>query len=119
MGDGTVWYCRLMRKGAWVLALALAFAANAHAQLPRQFPAGAKLGELTGQQQPFPLLQIGDKVLRLAPGGRIIDENNRIILHVYLPKQAHVLYLEDASGEVSRVFILRPDELEQVQRTAR
>ena len=101
------------------MALAFALAATGYAQLQRQFPANGKLGELTGQQQPFPLLQIGDKVLRLAPGGRIIDENNRTILHVYLPKQAHVLYVEDMNGDVSRVYLLRPDELEQLQRAAR
>ena len=101
-----------------MLALGLALAVAAHAQVPRQFPAGAKLGELAGKQ-PYPLLQIGDRVLRLAPGGRIIDENNRIIMHVYLPAQASVLYLEDANGELSRVFILRPDELERLQGAAR
>lgn len=114
-----MWYCQSMRRWAWVVAVALAFAATAHAQMARQFPPGARLGELAGQSQPYPMLQIGDKVLRLSPGGRIIDENNRIIMHVYLPTHAHVLYLEDMNGEVSRVFILRPDELEQLKRAAR
>ena len=104
-----------MLRGAAVLALALAIAASAHAQLPRQFPPGAKLAEMVGQKQPFPLLELDDKVYRLAPGGRVVDENNRIILHSYLPKQAHVLYTLDANGEVSRVFILRPDELKEAQ----
>ena len=99
-----------------MLALWLALAASAHAQMPRQFPPGGKLGELAGRSQPYPMLQIGDKVLRLAPGGRILDENNRIIVHSYLPATANVLYLEDTNGEVSRVFILRPDELEQLKR---
>jgi hypothetical protein len=107
-----------MRSGVWVLALALALAASAHAQMPRKFPAGGKLGELTGQVQPYPMVQIGDKVLRLAPGGRVIDEHNRVILHSYLPRQANVLYVEDASGQISHIYILRPDELEQLQRAA-
>ena len=110
-----VWYCQLMRRGATVLALALAFAASAHAQLPRQFPPEAKLAEMVGQKQPYPLLELDDKVLRLAPGGRVMDENNRVILHSYLPRQAHVLYVLDMNGDVSRVFILRPDELQQAQ----
>jgi len=108
-----------MRKWVWVLALAFALATTVYAQLSRQFPANGKLGELVGQQQPFPLLQIGDRILRLAPGGRIIDEHNRTILHVYLPKLASVLYVEDMNGDVSHVYILRPDELEQLQRAAR
>ena len=110
-----MWYCQLMRRGAAVLALALAFVAFAHAQLVRQFPPGAKLAEMVGQKQPFPLLELDDKVLRLAPGGRIFDEHNRIILHSYLPREAHVLYTVDANGDVARVYILRPDELKQAQ----
>jgi hypothetical protein len=104
-----------MLRGAAVLALALALAASAHAQLARQFPPAAKLAEMVGQKQPYPLLELDDKVYRLAPGGRVIDEHNRIILHSYLPKQAHVLYTLDANGEVSRVFILRPEELKEAQ----
>ena len=105
-----------MRRWAWILALTTAFAATSHAQLPRQFPANGKLGEMVGQQHLFPLVQINDKVLRLAPGGRVIDENNRTLLHAYLPKQAYVLFVEDMNGDLSRVYILRPDELEQLKR---
>ena len=105
-----------MRRWAWILALTTAFAATSHAQLPRQFPANGKLGEMVGQQHLFPLIQINDKVLRLAPGGRVIDENNRTLLHSYLPKQAYVLFVEDMNGDLSRVYILRPDELEQLKR---
>ena len=110
-----MWYCQLMHRGAIVLALALAFATSVHAQLARQFPPDAKLAELVGQKQPFPLLELDDKVLRLAPGGRVIDEHNRVILHSYLPKQAHVLYVLDMNGDVSRVYLLRPDELKEAQ----
>ena len=110
-----MWYCQLMRRGAWVLALALAFATSVHAQLARQFPPEGRLAELIGQKQPYPLLELDDKVLRLAPGGRVFDEHNRVILHSYLPKHAYVLYVLDANGDVSRVYILRPDELKQVQ----
>ena len=104
-----------MRKAVTVLALVLAWAASAHAQMPRQFPPEAKLAEMVGQKQPYPLLELDDKVLRLAPGGRVMDENNRVILHSYLPKQAHVLYVTDMNGDVSRVFILRPEELKEAQ----
>src|SRR5688572_11020427 len=104
-----------MHRAAMVLALALAFATCAHAQLPRQFPPDAKLAELVGQKQPFPLLELDDKVLRLAPGGRVMDEHNRVILHSYLPKHAHVLYVLDMNGDVSRVYILRPDEVKEMQ----
>ncbi len=105
-----------MRRGAWILALVAAFAATSHAQLHRQFPANAKPGEMIGQQHLFPLIQINNKVLRLAPGGRVFDEHNRILLHPYLPKHAHVLFVEDLNGELSHVYLLRPDELGQLQR---
>ena len=84
--------------------------------MSRQLPTNGKLGELVGQNQPFPLLQINDKVVRLAPGGRIYDQNNRTILHTFLPERAYVLFVEDMNGDVSRIYVLRPDELEQIQR---
>ena len=71
--------------------------------------------ELIGQQQAFPLLQINNKILRLAPGGRIIDEQNRTIVHGSLPQQASVLFVEDMNGDISRIYLLRPDELERIK----
>ena len=104
-----------MRNGVWIVVLAAALAAASHAQLPRQLPADGKLGELIGPQ-PYPLVQINSKILRLAPGGRIINEENRTIVHSYLPQQAHVFYVEDINGDISRIYLLRPDELESLQR---
>jgi hypothetical protein len=105
-----------MRRWLWALALASACVATSHAQLSRKLPANGKLGELVGQQQPFPLLQINNKIMRLAPGGRIYNRDNRIILHTSLPERAHVLFAEDMYGNVSLVYLLRPEELEQLQR---
>ena len=102
-----------MRRSAWagLLALALALAASSHAQLQRQLPANGKLGQLIGQQHPFPLVQINNQVLRLAPGGRIYDVHNRTILHGFLPEHAHVLFVQDISGDVALIYLLRPEEL--------
>jgi hypothetical protein len=105
-----------MRRWIWTLALATAWVATSHAQMPRQLPQDGKLGELVGQSQPFPLLQINDQVVRLAPGGRIYDQQNRTILHTFLPERAVVLFVQDMNGDISRVYILRPEELEQLQR---
>ena len=102
----------MMRRWTWILALAALIATAGHAQIVRQLPSNGKLGALTGQQQPFPLLQIDSNVLRLAPGGRIYDEQNRIILHNSLPANATVLFVQDTNGDVARVYILRADELE-------
>jgi hypothetical protein len=104
-----------MRRGIWTLALAFAWIATGHAQLSRQLPADGRLGELVGQQ-PFPLLQIDNQVVRLAPGGRIYDEHNRTILHTVLPERATVLFIQDMNGDISRLYILWPEELDQLQR---
>jgi hypothetical protein len=104
-----------MGRWIWTLALAIAWVATSHAQMTRQLPADGKLGDLVGQQQPFPLLQINEQVVRLAPGGRIYDQHNRTILHTFLPEQATVLFVQDMNGDISRVYILRPEELERLQ----
>ena len=105
--------------GRWLIALMLALgvATSAHAQLIRQLPATGKLGEIIGQQNPFPLIQIDNKVVRLAPGALIFDESNRTILHNLIPERAHVLFVQEMTGDISRVYHLRPDELEIARRT--
>ena len=105
-----------MRIG-WRLALALAFAlaTTSHAQLQRLLPANGKLGQAYGQQHQYPLVQVNQEVLRLAPGGVIVDQNNRFILHGALPAQAVVLYVIDNRGEVSRIIILTPEELTRLE----
>ena len=97
------------------MALALVYATAGYAQLQRLLPAEGKLGELVGQQHPLPLLQIDDQVRRLAPGARIFDQDNRTIVHGALPERASVLFVEDTAGDVARVYILLPTELERLQ----
>jgi hypothetical protein len=104
-----------MRKGAWILALAAAFSAASHAQLPRKLPENGKLGELVSPQ-PFPQLQINSKIVRLAPGGRLYNEQNRTNVHNDLPQHAYVYFVEDMNGDVSRIYLLRPEELQSLQR---
>lgn len=58
----------------------------------------------------YPLVNLGGKLYRLAPGGIIRDEANRKIVHAELPPSAQVLYLPDANGEISRIWILTPEE---------
>jgi hypothetical protein len=104
----------------WIAILALIFAGSTLvlAQVQRLLPKDANLGVLVGQQHPFPLVQINREVLRLAPGGLIFDQHNRSILHTSLPAQAPVLYSQDAAGNVTRVIILRPEELVLLERAA-
>ena len=104
---------------AWVLVAALAFAAASQAQLQRMLPSTGQYGELNGQQQqPLPLVQIDKKVLRLAPGGRIFDQQNRMIVHGSLPDAAPVLYVLDMNGDIGRLYVLLPAEVERVKPVA-
>ena len=105
---------RLLLAG---LILMVGFAAAGMAQVQRLLPANGKLGELVGQQHQHPMVQIDRKLLRLAPGGVIVDQNNRFILHGYLPAQAHVLYVVDNQGDVTRIVLLKPEELARLQQT--
>lgn len=98
------------------VALVLAFAAAGHAQLQRFLPTDGQLGELSGQQaQAFPLVQINKKALRLAPGGRIYDQQNRMIVHGSLPDAAFVLFVADMNGDVAQMYLLLPAELERLK----
>ena len=64
----------------------------------------------TGPPQPMPNVQIGSKVLRLAPGGVIYDQQNRSIVHGHLPPSADVLYTTNQGGDIQRIYILTEQE---------
>lgn len=84
------------------------FALPALAQL-RTLPANAKRGTV-GQSQQLPLVEINRKVVRLAPGGVIYDQNNRSIIHGALPPGADVAFTVDMNGDIARIYILTPAE---------
>lgn len=109
----TLCYCGPMR--ILLAALALALATASHAQLQRMLPKNGKLGLAYGQQHQFPMVQINREVLRLAPGGVIVDRNNRFIVHGALPPEAPVLYVVDNRGQISRIILLSPEELTRLQ----
>jgi len=56
------------------------------------------------------MVQLGNETLRLAPGGLIIDANNRSVTHSQLPVGADVLYRVDRNGEILRIIVLTPQE---------
>ena len=90
------------------LALALAFAAPAHA-LDRLFPPQTKRGELSNVD--FPTVKINGAERRLSAGAWIKNENNTIDMPVTLKgRQFTVNYTEDNEGNVNRVWILSPAE---------
>ena len=101
-----------MRKLMLLLAF-LVCAAPALAQ--RALPADAKRATI-GDRQALPMVQIGNDVLRLAPGGIIVDTNNRTITHGQLPPGAEVLYVTDKNGDVLRIVLLTPEEQARLDR---
>ena len=100
------------------LALVFALATTSHAQLQRLLPANGKLGQAYGQQQ-HPMVRIDREVLRLAPGGVIVDQNNRFIVHGALPAQAVVLYVIDNRSEISRIVPLTPEEQARLEQAGK
>lgn len=91
---------------------------SAHAQLMRILPAAFERGE-TGANQPLPLVKIGNRTLKLAPGAVIYDRENRSIIHEQLPVGVQVLYTKDQNGDVQRIYILTNDELQRLSQAGR
>ncbi len=106
-----------------LLALALALAGTAQAQtaqvLPdgeasraiksRNFPKEALRGEMTVKQPPY--LEMDDRVTRLSPGARVLDEDNRLLRPSSLVnRELTVNYLTDRRGQVTQAWILTADE---------
>jgi hypothetical protein len=95
-----------MRSRSVLLALFLVFSLTANAG--RILPQDAKVGEIRGHA--YPEVRIGDTVYRLAPGARIYDAFNRIILPGQLPQAGRVLYQLDPYGNLFRLWLLTPEE---------
>src|SRR5688572_7256143 len=109
----------MMRKYLLLLTLSgLVAMGSAYAQHVRMLPAQGERGTL-GENQPLPLVKIGSKVLRLAPGGVIYDQSNRSIVHAYLPAAANVLYTKDLNGHIQRIYILTEQEQARLDRAGK
>jgi hypothetical protein len=57
-------------------------------------------------------VQMGKYVFRLAPGAQIRSTDNRIMLPVMIGSEQVVRYLLDANGDLSRVWVLSPEEID-------
>jgi hypothetical protein len=95
---------------AAVLFILATFAAPATMAQFRTLPQDAKVGR-TGETQPLPIVKIDGKLLKLAPGGVIYDENNRTILQGQLPAGVRVAYSFELGGDITRIYILTASEL--------
>ena len=72
-----------------------------------------------GPGQQYPLVVVGNTLLRLTPGARIYDQNNRTIVHGQLPPGRQILFLRDPAGDVVRIYILTEQELAVLQQAGR
>lgn len=102
-----------MRVHALLAATAafLVAASSAHAQF-RTIPDTAKRGQMQHVQET--LVEIDGKRMQLSAGAQIRDDSNRIVLPAALPPgRTLVKYLVDASGHVTRVWLLSATEAAQ------
>ena len=99
-----------------VTASALVASEVAWAQL-RTLPAKATRATLQPSQYPFVVL--GNQKLRLASGALIYDTSNRTILPNSLPAQADVVFTTDQTGQVSRIYLLTPQEIQRLEQSRR
>jgi hypothetical protein len=74
----------------------------------RQLPADAAFGEMT--RFAYPLVTIGKRTFRMAPGGKIYNQQNLIIMPAAAPARASVLFKLDTAGELSGVWLLTAQE---------
>ena len=102
-----------MRKALPLLALLLVCEA-AQAQFTRFLPPVGERGK-TGDAQPLPAVVIDKKLLRLAPGGVIVDRNNRTVVHGQLPVGAEVFFTRTLSGEIARIYVLTDVEIARLK----
>jgi|WetSurMetagenome_2_1015567.scaffolds.fasta_scaffold699209_1 hypothetical protein len=95
-----------------LLLVALAFGATQAGLAGRNFPENAKRGDLKALD--YPQMKIGSQVYRLAPGGKIYDTMNMIVMPDPSKLRAGpILYTIDFNGHVSAVWLLTAEEAAQ------
>ena len=98
-------------RAAYVVALLFAsLLCWSVADAARNFPQDAQRGTITEHQ--YPLYQIDASTYRIAAGGRIIDQHNRIIMPASFYGKAEVMYRLDNRGELSVIWLLTREESE-------
>ncbi len=91
------------------LSAAACIAAPAAAQVQRAFPQNALRGVIAFGLTPE--IQVNGVAARLAPGARIRDGNNMMVVPSALTGGRYLVnYNIDTSGLVKEVWILRPEE---------
>jgi hypothetical protein len=90
----------------------LAIVATTLALAGRTFPGDAKRGALKSAE--FPYVQIDKQVIKLAPGAKIYDDKNQLVMPTRLPQKAEIRYsIEATTGLVMNIWLLSADEAAQ------
>jgi hypothetical protein len=99
------------RRASLLMLPTLLLAAAALAQ-PRSFPEDAKRGYIQHVREMT--VTLNGNQATLAPGAVIHNQNNLIIMPTALPPNgAWAGYVVDGNGEISRVWLLTPEEQSQ------
>ena len=96
-----------------LIVASMLLAGSSYAQM-RTLPADAKRATIGSQPRVLPYVELGSKVVRLAPGCVIYDQSNRTIVHGALPAGAEVAFTLDMHGDIARIYILTPQEQTQL-----
>ena len=107
----------LFALAAFLLLAVSSLPAPAQESIHREAPKDVVLGQMTVVQPP--VVQIDGQPDRLAPGSRIRDTRNMIVLSGTLAGQTvPVVYRRDAAGLVGDVWLLTPAEYEKLSGTS-
>jgi len=79
----------------------------------RSFPQDVLTGIL--QAHEFPYMKISSRVYRLSPGAKIRNQGNMILQPVNLGGTGNVAYRIDQTGQLSGLWILSIEEIEDLK----
>ena len=105
---------RALLRGLTALFLALC-TAGLQAQ-NRTFPGVTQLGTL--EVTVFPTARLNGAEVRMAPGARILNEGNLIVIPQSIGRTVPVRYRLDPMGQVADAWILTPEELRLAKEAA-
>ncbi|MBN8442267.1 MAG: hypothetical protein J0M28_11310 [Thauera sp.] len=100
---------RLPAVFAALTVLSVSLSGAALAGVPRMIPPEAKkvVMDFAGNGA----VAVGDKAMKLSPGAQIRDAENRLMLQGAVRGEYRVRAIVDINGQVSRVWILTPQEI--------
>jgi len=94
----------------------LTASANSRAQTLREVQPDTFIAR-TNTQRVYPEISLNSKTYQLAPGGRIIDSNNRSLTHNQLISNAPVALRLDTNHQISLLWLLSESEYTQYKKS--